>query len=116
MKIGTFTKTETGIFEGRIQTLTFQADIRFLPVNDKAKDTMPDFRIVSTNDDIEVGAGWFKKAKSGKSYISCKIDDPVFSAPLWPILMGDNGDEYSLYWDRPSPQTNPVSNADKDDF
>lgn len=116
MKIGTFEKNENGVFEGRIQTLTFQAELQFLPELEKTKDTAPDFRIVAGEDHIEVGAGWFKKAKSGKSYISCKIDDPKFSSPLWPILMAENGGDYCLYWDRPSPKTNPVSSFEKELF
>jgi len=116
MQIGTFLKTETGVFQGRIQTLTFQADIQFLPVEEKVNDNQPDYRIVTIDDDIEIGAGWFKKSKSDKPYVSCKIDDPVFPSPLWPILMGEQAGDYRLYWDRPSPKTNPVSNADKGDF
>lgn len=115
MKIGTFTK-ENNAFEGRIQTLTFQAELQLLPEVDKSKDTAPDFRIVSGHDQIEVGAGWFKKAKSGKSYISCKIDDPTFASPLWPILMSENDGNYSLYWDRPSPKSDSVSSNDKESF
>lgn len=111
MKIGTFTKNDDGVFQGRIQTLTFQADIQFLPVNDKTKDTVPDFRIISTDGEIEIGAGWFKKARSGKAYISCKIDDPIFPSPL---LMSD-GDSYNLYWDHPSPTTKPET-GEKETF
>lgn len=116
MKIGTFEKNDNGAFEGRIQTLTFQAELQLLPELEKSKDTAPDFRIIAGDDEIEVGAGWFKKAKSGKSYISCKIDDPVFPNPLWPVLMAENDGEYSLYWDRPSPKTKPVSSEEKELF
>jgi len=117
MKISSpLTKTEDGTFEGRIQTLTLSADIRFLPVHDKAKDTMPDYRIVTAEGEIEIGAGWYKKSKNDKAYISCKIDDPSLPAAIWPVLIASPNQEYNLYWDRPSPQTSPVTGADKESF
>jgi len=117
MKIGAFTKTEDGAFEGRIETITFSADVRFLPVTEKPNPDMPDFRIVSTNTNSELGAGWFKKAqKSGKNYISNKIDDPSFSAPMWSALCTDDNGEYSLYWDRPLQKSELVTDGEKESF
>lgn len=117
MKIGIFTKTETGAFEGRIETITLTADVRFEPVNNKPNPNMPDFRIVSANTGSELGAGWFKKAKeTGKSYISNKIDDPSFAAPMWSALCTDDNGEYSLYWDRPTQKSDPITDGEKENF
>ncbi|MEM7666341.1 MAG: DUF736 domain-containing protein [Pseudomonadota bacterium] len=118
MQIGSFTKTDSGEFEGRITTLTLSADIRYLPVSDKPNDRVPDFRIVSADSETEIGAGWFKKAKeSGKSYVSSKIDDPSFPAPIWAALFSDEHGNYALYWDRPNPSaSDPVSSSDKENF
>lgn len=100
MKIGHFTKTEDGIFEGRLQTLTLTADLRFIPVSEKTNDTQPDFRIIDANTEIEIGGGWFDKTQDEKPYISANIDDPSLPAAIYPALMQDGGD-YSLYWSRP---------------
>ncbi len=101
MKIGHFTKSEDGIFEGRIQTLTLTADLRFEPVAEKTNENQPDLRIIDVNTDQETGGGWLKKTQDEKPYISSEIDEPVFPAPIYPALMRDDTGEYSLYWNRP---------------
>lgn len=107
MKIGTFTKTEDGFFEGRIETLTLLADVRFLPVAEKTAEKMPDYRITSANTEAECGAGWHEMSRNNRPYISVKIDDPSLTYPIWAALTRDDGGEYSLFWDRPKakPQT-----------
>ncbi len=103
MKIGTFTKTEDGIFEGRIATLNLEADVRFLPIVDKTNEKMPDYRITRENTEAEAGAGWNEVSRNNKPYIQVKIDDPSFAAPMWAALTRDDNGEYTLYWDRPKP-------------
>lgn len=106
MKIGHFTKNEDGHFEGRIETLNLTADVKFAPVIDKTNDKMPDFRIVSADTESECGAGWNELSRNNKPYISVKIDDPTFAAPVWAALTRDDNGEFSLYWDRPKPKSN----------
>ena len=106
MKIGHFSKTEDGHFEGRIQTLTLTADVVFQPVIDKTNDKMPDFRIVAADTQSECGAGWNEMSRNNKPYISVKIDDPAFASPVWAALTRDDNGEFSLYWDRPKPKRN----------
>jgi Protein of unknown function (DUF736) len=45
--IGAFTATETG-YTGKLDTLAIKANVQFERVDDKAKDTHPDYRIVSS--------------------------------------------------------------------
>jgi len=111
MKIGHFTKTEDGHFEGRIITLNLTADIKFQPVIDKTNEKMPDFRIVSVDTEAECGAGWHEISRNNKPYISVKIDDPAFASPLWAALTRDDNGEFSLYWDRPKPKSNAAEST-----
>ncbi len=110
MKIGTFTKTEDGVFEGRVETLTFTADLKFEPATEKPKDRSPDFRIISANTEAEVGAAWHEKSqRTGQPYLSVKIDDPAFAYPMWAALTRSENGEYSLNWSRPRPKSDPES-------
>ncbi|MEO1660104.1 MAG: DUF736 domain-containing protein [Pseudomonadota bacterium] len=100
MKIGHFTKTESGNFEGRLQTLTLQADLQFVPLAEKTNDAQPDFRVVDVNTNCECGAGWHKTSQDAKPYISFEIDDPSLPSAIYPILTRDDNGEFSLYWNR----------------
>lgn len=106
MKIGHFTKTEDGVFEGRIQTLNLTADIRFVPATDKASDEMPDYRIQLADTEAEIGAAWHKLSQDNKPYLKAKVDDPCLYDTIWPALTRDENGEYSLYWDRPKLRKN----------
>lgn len=101
MKIGTFTKTEDGVFTGRLETLGTTAELQFQPVAEKTSDKMPDYRIVVANTNAECGAGWHEMSQKKKPYISVKIDDPSFAHPVWAALTRDDEGGFSLYWDRP---------------
>ena len=50
---------------------------------------------------VELGAGWSKAAKdTGAEYVSVKLDDPSFNAPVYATLVqGENG-EHRLIWSR----------------
>ena len=105
MKIGNFTRTENGGFLGRIQTLTFAAEVLYAPIADKTKADGPDFRIMSKDGAVEYGAGWHEKSKDNKPYISGQYDDPFQPRPLYFALMRDDertdGESFALYWSRP---------------
>ena len=65
--IGTFTKNDKG-FAGEIRTLGLKAKATVHPVT-KDSDKAPDFRVLTNN--VEIGAGWVRKAKDdGREYIS----------------------------------------------
>lgn len=108
MIVGTFTKNETGTFEGHVETLIFSAELRVATVeqdNDKA----PNYRIYTTHGNVEIGAGWNAKSQAGNPYISVKIDDPSFAYPMWAALTKSD-DGYNLNWSRP--KRNPEATGD----
>jgi len=100
--IGSFTKNETG-FIGSVHTLSVKAKARITPVTDKDKASAPDYRIFAGSD-VEIGAAWRKTAKeTGRDYLSVKLDDPSFAAPIYASLIEtDDGKAFSLIWSRRS--------------
>jgi uncharacterized protein (DUF736 family) len=97
-QIGTFTRSDDGIFTGTIRTLNINVKATIRPVA-KDSERSPDYRITANG--VELGAGWSKAAKdSGAEYLSVKLDDPSFTAPVYATLVqGDTG-EHKLIWSR----------------
>ncbi|WP_456305878.1 DUF736 domain-containing protein [Komagataeibacter xylinus] len=97
-QIGTFTRTEDGIFNGTIRTLNINVKATIRPVT-REHDRAPDYRVAANG--VELGAGWSRTAKdSGAEYLSLKLDDPSFNGPVYASLVqGDNG-EHKLIWSR----------------
>ena len=93
--IGTFTKTNTG-FNGSIQTLSLKAKVVISKV-DKGSDSAPDYRAFI--DKVEVGAGWTRTSQGKREFVSVKIDDPSFAAPIYANLIERNG-QHDLIWSR----------------
>ena len=51
---------------------------------------------------VEIGAAWSKRSEEGRDYLSLKLDDPSFTAPIYANLFDDEGGEgYTLLWSRP---------------
>ena len=51
----------------------------------------------------EVGAAWSRRSNEGREYLSLKLDDPSFTAPIYANLFDDEaGEGYSLIWSRPN--------------
>ncbi len=49
----------------------------------------------------EIGAGWTKTSKEGRDYLSVKLDDPSFAAPIYANLFDDeDGKSFNLIWTR----------------
>ena len=96
--IGTFTKTEQG-FVGEIVTLSFQArNVRLVP-EPSTNDNAPSHRVYVGR--AEIGAAWFKRSNEGRDYLSLKLDDPSFNAPIYANLFDEEGTEnYTLIWSR----------------
>ena len=93
--IGTFTKQDNA-YQGTIATLSLSAKATITPV-EKTGEQSPDFR-VSVNK-AEIGAAWKATSKAGNAYISVKLDDPSFAAPIFCRLVeSDKG--HSLIWTR----------------
>jgi len=95
--IGTFTKTPDG-FAGTIKSLTLNVKTTIRP-SPKDNDRAPDFRLY--NGMIEFGAAWAKISAAGSDYMSCKLDDPGFPAPIYASLVAaEDGESYALIWSR----------------
>ena len=97
--IGTFKKVGNE-FHGEIVTLSVQTkNVRIVPEANRTSDNAPSHRIYVSRADL--GAGWSKRSAEGRDYISVKLDDPSFIAPIYANLFGDEGsDGYTLIWSR----------------
>ena len=98
--IGTFTRESNG-FTGLIRTLTFTASVSIDPVPQKRGDKSPDYRVhVQSSGPGEIGAAW-TRGGDGQKYLSIRIDDPTFPAPLDCRLTKTGAEHgYSLVWER----------------
>ena len=97
-QIGTFTRGENGIYTGEIRTLTLRVKATIRPV-ERDNDKAPDHRVSANG--VEFGACWTKAARdTGTEYLSVKLDDPSFPAPIYATLVpGDDG-TMKLIWSR----------------
>jgi uncharacterized protein (DUF736 family) len=95
--IGTFTKQDD-TYTGTLRTLSLNVKCKIIPFA-KSADAGPDYRILAGT--IEIGAAWKRQAKaSNTEYLSVKIDDPVFAAPVNAKLLHGVGGVSSLFWTR----------------
>ena len=98
--IGTFTKNENGAgFTGSVKTLTLNVKAKFVATEGESE-RGPDFRILAGT--TEFGAAWKKTAReTQREYLSVKLDDPSFPAPIYASLVeAEDGGEHSLIWSR----------------
>ena len=95
--IGTFTKSEDGSLSGAIKTLTLNVKTAQFRSVEKDNDKAPDYRVFAGT--IEFGAAWKKTSRDDNSYLSVKLDDPSFPAPIFANLV-DADEGYSLIWSR----------------
>ena len=94
-QIGTFTKGENGSFNGTIQTLTLNVKATIRP-SDKDSDKAPDYRVFAGT--VEFGAGWKRLSREDREYLSIKLDDPSFAAPIYGSLVEGEDGERRLIW------------------
>ena len=95
--IGTFTRAGDS-FTGSVKTLSINAKATIKPA-DKASDKAPDYRVFAGA--IEFGAAWKKTSGEGRAYLSIKLDDASFPAPIYATLVeGEETGSYSLIWSR----------------
>lgn len=99
--IGTFKKTGND-YTGEIITLSVQAKkVRIIPEANRVNDNAPSHRVFVGR--AEIGAAWDKRSNEGRDYLSVKLDDPSFTAPIYANLFDDeNEDTFSLIWSRPT--------------
>ena len=98
-QIGTFTAKD-GKYTGTIRTMTINVKSQIVPNAKKAHADAPDFRVYAGG--AELGAAWRQETKDGdKPYLSVKLDDPSFAAPIRAAFFenSDNGTGV-LVWNR----------------
>ena len=78
--IGTFKKTASNEYTGDIVTLSVQAkNVRIVPETSD-NENAPSHRVFVGR--AEIGAAWTKTSNEGREYLSVKLDDPSFTAPV----------------------------------
>lgn len=99
--IGSFKKVGLE-YQGEIVSLGVQArGVRIVPEDNRQNENAPTHRVFVGR--AEIGAAWTKRSASQRDYLSVKLDDPSFTAPIFANLFDDEGeDTYSLIWSRPS--------------
>ena len=97
--IGSFKKSGQE-FQGEIVTLSLKTkSVRIVPETNRASDNAPSHRVYVGR--AEIGAAWSKRSNEGRDYLSLKLDDPSFTAPIYANLFEDeDGEGYSLIWSR----------------
>ena len=98
--IGSFKKVGQD-YQGEIVTLSVQAKgVRIVAETNRSNDAAPTHRVFVGR--AEIGAAWTKTSAEQREYLSVKLDDPSFTAPIFANLFDDEGeDTSSLIWSRP---------------
>ncbi|CCD97210.1 DUF736 domain-containing protein [Bradyrhizobium sp. HKCCYLS2038] len=98
--IGSFKKVGDD-FQGEIITLSLKAKgVRIVPEANRSSENAPSHRVYAGR--VEIGAAWARRSEEGRDYLSLKLDDPSFNAPIYANLFDDEGGEgYTLLWSRP---------------
>ncbi|GHC97166.1 DUF736 domain-containing protein [Novosphingobium pokkalii] len=96
-KIGSFKKVSDE-FKGQILTLGLQAKAVRIAPDAATTGNAPTHRVHLG--DIEIGAAWQKHTSDNRPYLSVKLDDPSFVAPIFAQLFEGEAGEYDLVWNR----------------
>jgi uncharacterized protein (DUF736 family) len=98
--IGSFKKVGSD-FQGEIVTLSVQAKgVRIVAETNRSNENAPSHRVYVGW--AEIGAAWSKRSEEGRDYLSLKLDDPSFNAPIYANLFNEeDGEGYTLIWSRP---------------
>lgn len=100
--IGLVTRNANGEYEGRLKTVSINAEIKILKNNAKKADNQPDFRVYSGA--VEIGAGWLRTGeRSGQDYVSLALATPEFGprrlyANLGRAAGQDDDDVFAIIW------------------
>ncbi|AOO84993.1 DUF736 domain-containing protein [Bosea vaviloviae] len=98
--IGSFTTNGNG-FTGSIRTLALNVKARLVRIENPSEKG-PHFRVFAAAN-VELGAAWQKVSGEGRDYLSVKLDDPSFPAPIYATLVEVEGEEgLQLIWSRPN--------------
>lgn len=97
-KIGSFKKV-SGELRGDIGTLSIQAKGVRIVAEGEVTGNAPTHRVFYR--DTEIGAAWTKRTNDDRSYLSVKLDDPSFVAPIYTQLFAGDDGEFDMIWNRP---------------
>jgi len=102
--IGSFSYDKASdTFTGRVTILkgTFRA--KLVPNAKRASDAAPLYRVLANNG-ADLGAAWIKSRQDDdEPYLSLKLDDPSFPAPIFANLVEIEGEQdFQLIWSRPN--------------
>ena len=97
--IGTFKKSGAEVL-GQLVTLNvLTKNVRITPEATRTSENAPSHRIFVGR--AEVGAAWSKRSAEQRDYLSVKLDDPSFNAPIYANLVQDEeGEGFALIWSR----------------
>ncbi len=97
--IGSFKKSGNE-YQGEIVTLSVEAKgVRIVPETNRPNDNAPSHRVFVGR--AEIGAAWSRQSNEGRNYLSLKLDDPSFNAPIFANLFDDpDGEGFILIWSR----------------
>lgn len=97
--IGIFTKQGES-YQGEIITMSVQTkNVGIIPEEPGGNDNAPTHRVFVGR--AEIGAAWTKQSNEGRDYLSVKLDDPSFTAPIFANLFDDeDGKTCNLIWSR----------------
>ena len=105
--IGQFSRTKSG-YAGRVRTLTLDAELVLVPVEQSDTENAPDYRVhvldtMSNETGAEIGAGWKRTGEKAGEYVSLQLDDPTFEHPIRANLFqsADDKSAWGLHWNRP---------------
>lgn len=102
-QIGQFTRSKSG-YSGRIQTLSFDAELVLVPAEHSDAENAPDYRIhLGDGEGPEIGAAWKRTGEKAGEYVSLQLDDPALTQPIRANLFqsGDDKSTWVLNWNRP---------------
>lgn len=97
--IGTFKKSGND-YRGEIVTMLLQTkNVRLVAEEPSDNESAPTHRVFVAK--AEIGAAWAKTSKENRDYLSIKLDDPSFNAPIFANLFADeDGTSFNLIWSR----------------
>ena len=97
--IGTFKKSGDK-YQGEIVTMSLQKkNVTIVPEEASENENAPSHRVFVGA--AEIGAAWSKTSKEDRHYLSIKLDDPSFTAPIFATLFADeDGKTHNLVWSR----------------
>jgi uncharacterized protein (DUF736 family) len=100
--IGKLIKQADGSHKGYISTLTISAKITMRPIaTEDLRERGPVARIFAGAG--EVGAAFEQNTQDGVVYLSLKLDDPTFAAPVYCAAFNnkEKPEDLDLVWSRP---------------